>query len=109
MRVIVVGAGLSGLMAAQEIHNAGHEVIVFDKGRGVGGRLATRRIDAATLDHGAQFFTVRTNEFAAHVDKWELHMNGAKVSPAKTVIPAMWVHVECQALQNILQKVSMFA
>ena len=70
MRVIVVGAGLSGLLAAQELHNAGHEVIVFDKGRGVGGRLATRRIDAATLDHGAQFFTVRTNEFAAHVDKW---------------------------------------
>lgn len=70
MRVIVVGAGLSGLMAANELVRNGHSVVVFDKGRGVGGRLATRRIDDATLDHGAQFFTVRSAEFASHVDTW---------------------------------------
>lgn len=70
MRVIIVGAGLSGLMAAQSLTNSGHEVIVFDKGRGVGGRLATRRIGDATLDHGAQFFTVRSEEFASHVKTW---------------------------------------
>jgi predicted NAD/FAD-dependent oxidoreductase len=70
MRIIVVGAGLSGLMAAHELVRNGHDVVVFDKGRGVGGRLATRRIDDATLDHGAQFFTVRTNEFATHVKNW---------------------------------------
>ena len=50
MRIIVVGAGLSGLMAARECASHGHEVIVFDKGRGVGGRLATRRIKDATKD-----------------------------------------------------------
>lgn len=70
MRVIIVGAGLSGLMAANELVRAGHSVVVFDKGRGVGGRLATRRIDDATLDHGAQFFTVRSDEFAAYVQTW---------------------------------------
>lgn len=70
MRIIVVGAGLSGLMAARELVNSAHEVIVFDKGRGVGGRLATRRIENATLDHGAQFFTVRSDEFATHVQRW---------------------------------------
>lgn len=70
MRVIIVGAGLSGLMAARELVRDGHEVTVFDKGRGVGGRLATRRIDAARLDHGAQFFTARSDEFAGHVDEW---------------------------------------
>lgn len=70
MRVIIVGAGLSGLMAAQSLTSSGHEVIVFDKGRGVGGRLATRRIGDATLDHGAQFFTVRSKEFASHVKTW---------------------------------------
>ena len=70
MRVIVVGAGLSGLMAARSLNESGHEVVVFDKGRGVGGRLATRRIDGAVLDHGAQFFTVRSDEFAAHVAEW---------------------------------------
>lgn len=70
MRIIVVGAGLSGLMAAHECALHGHEVIVFDKGRGVGGRLATRRIKDATLDHGAQFFTVRSDEFQNRVDDW---------------------------------------
>lgn len=70
MRINIVGAGLSGLMAANELQRHGHTVTVFDKGRGVGGRLATRRIDDATLDHGAQFFTVRSEEFATHVNEW---------------------------------------
>lgn len=70
MRIIVVGAGLSGLMAAQSLSRLGHDVTVFDKGRGVGGRLATRRIGDATLDHGAQFFTVRSDDFAFHVNEW---------------------------------------
>lgn len=70
MRIIVVGAGLSGLAAARELHSRGHNVTVFDKGRGVGGRLATRRAGTATFDHGAQFFTVRSEEFQKQVDEW---------------------------------------
>ena len=52
--VAVVGAGITGLTAARALVAAGLSVIVLDKGRGVGGRVATRRIDGATLDHGAQ-------------------------------------------------------
>jgi renalase len=70
MRVIVVGAGLSGLAAARSLHEAGHEVTVFDKGRSPGGRLATRRMGEATLDHGAQFFTVRGEALATQVTDW---------------------------------------
>lgn len=70
MRTVIIGAGLSGLMAAHTLHGAGHEVTVLDKGRGVGGRLATRRIGEARFDHGAQFFTVRTDEFRGVVDGW---------------------------------------
>jgi len=66
--VVIVGAGLSGLIAAQVLRAGGHDVTVLDKGRSVGGRLATRRIDGATLDHGAQFFTVRGDDFASVVD-----------------------------------------
>ena len=60
MRVAIVGAGLAGLMAGRTLAEAGHEVVLLDKGRSPGGRLATRRIGEATLDHGAQFFTVRS-------------------------------------------------
>ena len=70
MRVVVVGAGIAGLMAAQSLSKSGHVVVVVDKGRSPGGRLATRRIDDATLDHGAQFFTVRDSIFESHVSEW---------------------------------------
>lgn len=65
---IIIGAGLSGLTAAKVLADAGHAVSIIDKGRGVGGRLATRRIGEARLDHGAQFFTVRGDEFRAVIE-----------------------------------------
>jgi renalase len=68
MRVVVVGAGLSGLSAGRALAAAGHEVVLVDKGRSPGGRLATRRIGGSTLDHGAQFFTIRSDRFAALVE-----------------------------------------
>jgi renalase len=70
MRVVVVGAGICGLVAARRLVDSGAVVIVVDKGRSPGGRLATRRIGDATLDHGAQFFTVRTPAFQHQVDDW---------------------------------------
>ena len=70
MHVVVIGAGLAGLSAACEVLALGHSVTVLDKGRGVGGRLATRRIGDAVFDHGAQFFTVRSPEFREAVDQW---------------------------------------
>jgi renalase len=69
-KVLVVGAGLAGLVAASRLAAAGHAVTVVDKGRGVGGRLATRRVGGARLDHGAQFFTVRSDAFAAIAGGW---------------------------------------
>lgn len=70
MKVAIVGAGMSGLVAAHELVDAGVDVTIVDKGRSVGGRLATRRIGEARLDHGAQFFTVRTPAFQRRVDDW---------------------------------------
>ena len=53
--VVVIGAGLSGLTAAQRLHQAGFRVVVVDKSRGLGGRLATRRIGPTAIDHGCQY------------------------------------------------------
>ncbi len=68
MQVVIVGAGIAGLAAAGALRRAGAQVTVLDKGRSPGGRLATRRIGGARLDHGAQFFTVRSGEFGRLVD-----------------------------------------
>ena len=68
--VVIIGAGLSGLVAAHALQRSGSSVLVIDKARSVGGRLATRQIGRATLDHGAQFFTVRSPEFRSAVEEW---------------------------------------
>ena len=74
-RVLIIGAGLAGLTAARQLEGAmvgdrPVSTLVVEKAKVPGGRLATRRIGGATLDHGAQFFTVRSDAFRAEVDRW---------------------------------------
>lgn len=67
----VIGAGIAGLACAQRLQAAGLRVTVLEKSRGLGGRIATRRIDSAiAFDHGAQYFTVRDATFDAQVELW---------------------------------------
>jgi renalase len=69
--VLIVGAGLAGLLAAKALQDAGKSVIVVEKARGVGGRLATWRLGPGRGDYGAQFFTVREPEFQKIVEVWQ--------------------------------------
>jgi renalase len=69
--VLIVGAGLSGVSAAQDLRAAGFTVRLLEKSRGAGGRAATRRWEAAVLDHGAPFFTVRGERFQKIVSSLE--------------------------------------
>ena len=62
MKIAVIGAGMAGLTAARAL-SPQHEVVVFEKSRGVGGRIATRQHEAFFFDHGAQFFAAKTPEF----------------------------------------------
>lgn len=63
-RIAVIGAGIGGVCLARELSRH-HDVTVFEKGRGVGGRMATRYAGQFMIDHGAQYFTVRDPRFAA--------------------------------------------
>lgn len=69
--VAVVGAGIAGLLAARRLVDAGRSVVLLEKSRGVGGRMATRRSGNLTFDHGAQYFTARDANFERLVDGWE--------------------------------------
>lgn len=68
--ILVVGGGLAGLTATTELARLGHRVRLVERARSVGGRLATRHMGRATADIGAQFFTVRSDEFARTVEGW---------------------------------------
>ncbi|USE34297.1 NAD(P)/FAD-dependent oxidoreductase [Endozoicomonas sp. SCSIO W0465] len=70
MKVALIGAGLSGIKAASDLAELGHEVVVFEKSRGLGGRLANRRKPWGSLDIGAQYFTVRDPGFQQQVAIW---------------------------------------
>ncbi len=69
MNVAVIGSGLAGAAAARQLRDAGLDVSLFDKGRGVGGRMATRRAETPLgemrLNHGAQYVTAQTDSFAS--------------------------------------------
>lgn len=74
MRISIIGAGLAGLACGAALAGAGHGVALFDKARGAGGRMSTRRTRTpqgeVSFDHGAQYFTAHDPAFRAQVEAW---------------------------------------
>jgi renalase len=70
-QIAIIGAGMAGMTAARTLAQAGCAVTVFEKSRGFGGRMATRRSEFGSFDHGAQYFTVRDERFRTMM-KWAL-------------------------------------
>ncbi len=94
-RIAIVGAGVAGAACASGLQRAGFEVTVFDKSRGVGGRMATRRaqwvdpdaaLRSAEFDHGCPHFTASRPRFRTVIDRavslgyatrWRQHLHAA--------------------------------
>jgi len=68
--VIVVGAGLAGLVCARRLQQAGQQVSLLEKSRGLGGRLATRRINGVPLDHGTRYLAHHGDRFRLLTQHW---------------------------------------
>jgi renalase len=66
MKIAIIGAGLSGLSVARRLKEHA-EITLFEKARGVSGRMSTRRAEPYYFDHGAQYFTARTKAFQASI------------------------------------------
>lgn len=66
-KIAVIGAGISGICVAQELSKIA-DVVVFEKSRGYGGRMSTRTVGGYEFDHGAQYFTAKTNEFKYFIE-----------------------------------------
>jgi len=86
--IAVVGAGMAGLSCATRLTALGHRVEIFEKSRGVSGRMSTRRTATWECDHGAQYFTARNSDFYAEVSRWEQLGVAARWNPSIRVIGA---------------------
>lgn len=69
-RLAIIGTGISGLSCATELRKSGFNVTLFEKSKGVSGRLSTRVTEHWQCDHGAQYFTARDPHFNAEVQRW---------------------------------------
>jgi renalase len=68
--VLIIGAGLTGLIAANVLRQHGVQSLLVEQENRVGGRLATLTLGNGRGDYGAQFFTVRSQKFQAWVEDW---------------------------------------
>jgi renalase len=66
-KIAIIGAGLSGLITAKRLQLQ-HQVVVYEKSRGVSGRLATRRADPWYFDHGAQHIFPKQPQFRHFIE-----------------------------------------
>ncbi|MEM9223452.1 MAG: FAD-dependent oxidoreductase [Pseudomonadota bacterium] len=73
LKFAIIGAGMAGAGVARTLSDAGHRVTVFDKSRGAGGRMATRRVDLGgkelTFDHGAQWTSAHDKAYGAFLER----------------------------------------
>ncbi|WP_016773226.1 FAD-dependent oxidoreductase, partial [Pseudomonas sp. R62] len=79
--IAIIGTGIAGLSAAQALTETGHTVQLFDKSRGSGGRMSSKRSDAGSLDLGAQYFTARDRRFVTEVQRWQSQGWAAEWAP----------------------------
>lgn len=68
-KIAVIGAGLSGLTFASRL-NEKAEITIFEKSRGIGGRMATRYSEHYEFDHGAQYFTAKGKAFQEFLEPY---------------------------------------
>ncbi len=72
---------MAGLACATRLAERGEQVVLFDKGRGPGGRMSARRAsvqgETVRFDHGAQYFTARDDRFRKQVQDWQANGNAA--------------------------------
>ena len=85
MKIAIIGAGMAGLSAASRLREAGADCTVFEKSRGLGGRMATRRVGSLQFDHGAQYLTARGARFQSRLARWQAEGSVAEWLPGKWV------------------------
>ncbi len=98
MKIAIIGSGISGLAAARTLKKIA-DITIFEKSRGIGGRISTRRANPFTFDHGAQYFLVKNADFKSFVSpyiksgvvkRWDAYFK--EFDEGKVISERQWDH-----------------
>ena len=114
-RIAIIGAGLSGLLIAKKLSEKAH-ITVFEKSRGLGGRMSTRYVDPFYFDHGAQSFTARHEDFQQFLDpfiqqgrvaEWTGQIFNLEKGQKESLCPFIEAHwVACPSMNSLCKALS---
>ena len=99
---IIMGAGISGLLAAQRLRDYHIDVTIIEKSRSCGGRMAVKTVDNAIYDIGAQFMTTRDSLFRERVEKW---LSKEEVKPWYKGPLGNMRYVGCQGMATVTNRI----
>lgn len=116
--ILIIGAGMSGLTAGKQLQSEGFSVSVVDKGRGFGGRMATRRLEGCRFDHGTQYFTVESDAFQKAVKYWkragwvqpwfdQLPTHASSLESMDTVFPTKTRYIASEGMAGLAKHLAM--
>jgi renalase len=95
-RIAIIGAGIAGLNIARLLSQH-TEVVVFEKSDKLCGRMATHEANGLAFDHGAQFFTAKSEAFKQFIQELEIkgvvaqwHARFVEFEPTKILSQRTW-------------------
>lgn len=104
-KIYIVGAGLSGLIAALELEKAGFSPIILEASDGIGGRMKTDELDGYLLDHGFQVLNTAYPEAKKYLDFHALHLKNFE--PGAVIFEGKDSYIITDPMRNPLKIVGM--
>jgi protoporphyrinogen oxidase len=104
-KIYIVGAGLSGLIAALELEKAGFTPIILESSDSIGGRMKTDEVDGFLLDHGFQVLNTAYPEAKKYLDFQALRLK--MFDPGAVIFDGKESYIITDPMRNPLKIVGM--
>lgn len=91
-QVIVIGAGIAGLLAAYELQKVGINVIILESSNKSGGRMVTDKYNNSIIDTGAQFLSSGYPIISSLIKELKIESEFVPTSPYCSVIKNGQIH-----------------